>query len=147
MIRKGEGVNGLIGENAEFEGMLVCSGDITIEGRFKGELSVRGTLFVGEDAEVEAEIHAAQVVIAGQIRGNIIADEKIELSRPGKVLGNIQAPILVIDEGVIFEGNCRMNKTDEREFRSVSSESSEGGLVLISSQSEPSTFTPLEPSQ
>ena len=108
-MTKGAELNGLLGQNADFEGELSCTGDIMLEGRFKGKLSVRGTLFIGEGAEIEADVHAAGVVIAGRFRGNIVADEKIEFSRPGKFYGNIQAPAIVIDEGARFEGNCRVS--------------------------------------
>lgn len=57
---------------------------------------------------IEAKIHASALEISGEIHGNLIADQRIEIHAPGKVLGNIQVPIVIIDEGAIFEGNCQM---------------------------------------
>ena len=49
----------------------------------------------------------------GEIRGNVIAEERMEIHTSGKVTGNIQTPVLVINEGVIFNGNCRMEKAEK----------------------------------
>ncbi|HBF42638.1 MAG TPA: hypothetical protein DDW42_03230, partial [Desulfobacteraceae bacterium] len=51
--------------------------------------------------------------------GNIVAESKIEIHTPGKVFGNIQSPILTIDEGVVFDGNCRMQKKSEEADKKV----------------------------
>ncbi len=80
---------------------------------FKGEISTKGTLIVGETANIEAEIHASHIIISGEVRGSIVAENKIEAHAPGKIIGNIQAPTITIDEGVVFEGNCRMQKQGE----------------------------------
>ena len=100
--------NDFLGTNTDFEGKLTCEGDIRIDGQFRGEIAVCGTLVVGADASIEANIRAPYVAVAGDIRGNIIADERIEIVSPAKVFGNIEAPRVRIDEGAVFEGNCRM---------------------------------------
>ena len=51
--------------------------------------------------------------LSGQLQGNIVANERIEIKAPGKVYGNIQAPKVIIEEGVLFEGNCKMQVTKE----------------------------------
>ena len=105
-------INAFLGKETEFEGKLSFKGAVRIDGRFTGEIYTDGTLIVGESAVMKPEIHVSHIIISGEIRGNIIADKRIEIHAPGKVYGNIQAPVVVIDEGVIFEGNCRMQKTD-----------------------------------
>jgi cytoskeletal protein CcmA (bactofilin family) len=107
-MKKKAALNDIFGNNTEFEGSLTCPGDIMIDGHFRGEIKVEGTLFVGENASIEANIHAAYIVSGGEIRGNIEADKRIEISAPGKIYGNMSAPSLVIEEGVTFEGNCQM---------------------------------------
>ncbi len=107
-MKKKAALNDIFGNNTEFEGILTCPGDIMIDGHFRGEIKVEGTLFVGENASIEANIHALYVVSGGEVRGNIEAEKRIEISAPGKVYGNMVAPSLVIEEGVIFEGNCQM---------------------------------------
>ena len=81
-----------------------------IDGTFSGEIESSGTLIVGETATVKAQIHVADMIISGEVNGDIVAENKIEISVPGKLFGNIQTPRLVIEEGVIFEGKCRMQE-------------------------------------
>jgi len=107
MKRKNE-VVALLGKGTEFEGKLKFHGTIRIDGRFNGEIGGVGTLIVGEEAKVHSEIQISHIVINGEVRGNITADQKIEIHPPAKVYGNIQAPAVIIDEGVMFEGQTQM---------------------------------------
>ncbi|MGD9157610.1 MAG: polymer-forming cytoskeletal protein [Desulfobacteraceae bacterium] len=106
-------INAFLGKDTEFEGKLSFKGFVRIDGRFTGEIFSEGTLSVGETAVIRSDIHVSHIIISGEIRGNIIADNRIEIHAPGKVFGNIQAPAVIIEEGVIFEGNCRMQKIDK----------------------------------
>ena len=112
-MKKGEGqINAFLGKNTEFEGKLVFSGTVRIDGRFRGEILSEGTLVVGETATLACDISCAYIVISGEVRGNISSRERIEIHAPGKVFGNMQAPVVVMDEGVIFDGYCRMRSDD-----------------------------------
>ncbi len=62
---------------------------------------------------VSAEIEVDSVIISGEVKGNINAKSRVEIHSPGKLRGNVQTPILIIEEGVIFEGNCQMEKLKE----------------------------------
>jgi cytoskeletal protein CcmA (bactofilin family) len=84
-----------------------------LDGRFKGEINTQGTLIVGETALIESDIYAAHIIISGEIKGNIVAENRIEIHAPGKIIGNIRAPVITMEEGVIFEGNCQMLKQRE----------------------------------
>lgn len=108
-----------LGKGTDFDGNITIHTDIRIEGQFKGEILVYGTLIVGEEGMIEANIHATYIVVCGEIHGNIVADHGIEIRVPGKVFGNIQAPCLSIDEGGIFEGNCRMHQVEEADEREL----------------------------
>ena len=116
-MKKREEINAFLGKNTQFEGKLSFSGAVRIDGQYRGEILSQGTLIVGEDAVIESDIHVSHMIISGQIQGNIVADDKIEIHAPGKVFGNIQTPVLVIDEGVVFEGNCRMGSGGDAEGR------------------------------
>ena len=118
-MRKRDEINAFLGKNTEFEGKLSFSGAVRIDGKFKGEIFTAGTLIIGESAVIESNVHVSHVIISGEIRGNVVAEKRIEIHAPGKVFGNIQAPVVVIDEGVIFEGNCRMQKTKEPEDKKL----------------------------
>jgi len=98
----------ILGKGTTFEGKLVFHGAIRVDGQFKGEIISDGTLIVGDEGMIEADMHVSYVVVSGEVHGNIIADQRVDLKAPGKVFGNIEAPVVVIDEGVIFEGTTRM---------------------------------------
>ena len=112
-MKKTETMTAFLGKDTEFEGKLTFHGTIRIDGHFKGEISADGSLIVGEGAMIEANMHISYILISGEIHGNIIADDRIEIHPAGKVFGDIQAPTVVIDEGGIFEGNCRMHRAKE----------------------------------
>jgi cytoskeletal protein CcmA (bactofilin family) len=106
-------MNAFLGKDTEFEGKLSFSGAVRIDGSFKGEILTEGPLVVGETANLEADVQASHIIVSGEVRGNIAAENRIEVHAPGKIVGNIEAPIITIDEGVVFEGNCRMQKQSE----------------------------------
>ena len=106
-------MNAFLGKDTEFEGKLSFSGAVRIDGSFKGEILTEGTLVVGETANLEADVQVSHIIVSGEVQGNIVAENRIEVHAPGKIVGNIEAPIITIDEGVVFEGNCRMQKQSE----------------------------------
>jgi cytoskeletal protein CcmA (bactofilin family) len=118
-MKKTEDMIAFLGKGTEYEGRLTFDGTVRIDGHFKGEISAVGTLIVGEGALVEADIHISQIMIRGEIRGNIVADHRIEINPPGKAFGDVQAPTVVIDEGGVFEGNCRMRPIKEPDGRKL----------------------------
>lgn len=108
MKKSREEINAFLGEDTEFEGKFSFTGAVRIDGKFSGEILSSGTLIIGESAVMKAQIHVADIIISGEVHGDIFAENKIEISVPGKLFGNIQTPKLIIEEGVIFEGNCKM---------------------------------------
>ena len=119
LMKKTDEINAFLGGDTEFEGKLSFRGAVRIDGNFKGEIFTEGTLIVGESAIIESTIHVSHIIISGEIRGNIIADKRIEIHAPGRVFGNIQAPIIIMEEGVIFEGNCRMQNIEKTEDKKL----------------------------
>ncbi len=109
-----------LGENTSFEGKLSFHGTVRIDGHFKGEIYSDGTLIVGEKGIVEADINTNCVVISGEVRGNINTALSTEIHPKGKVYGSIITSSLVIHEGVIFEGNCRMDHTRMQNLKEAS---------------------------
>jgi cytoskeletal protein CcmA (bactofilin family) len=108
MKKSKEEINAFLGQDTEFEGKFSFAGAVRIDGKFSGEIESSGTLIVGESAAITSQIHVADMIISGEVRGDIFAENKIEINVPGKLFGNIQTPKLVIEEGVMFEGNCKM---------------------------------------
>jgi cytoskeletal protein CcmA (bactofilin family) len=106
-----EGVTAFIDEGSEIEGRYVFTGTVMLNGRFTGEISGGETLIVGEKAQVRADVRAGCVVVTGEVVGNIVGDERVELRRPARVFGDVEAPTFLVEEGVLFEGRCRMTKS------------------------------------
>src|SRR5213594_3335046 len=111
--RKSPGRNGLtafIDEGSEIEGKYTFSGTVMLNGRFKGEISTTDTLIIGEKAAVNGDVRAGRVLVSGELVGNISGTERVELKRTARVFGDVEAPVVVLEEGVLFEGHCRMTK-------------------------------------
>lgn len=106
---KTDAVSGFLGSQTEFTGKLAFSGVVHLDGVFQGEIISRGTLVVGRESVVTAQIYSNVLKIAGEVRGDMTATERIELYPPAKVYGNIRTPSLIVEEGVIFEGTCTMS--------------------------------------
>lgn len=86
-----------------------------MNGQFRGELVSSDTLLVGIEGEVEASVQAGVAIISGLVRGNISARERVELRRTARIYGNIVTPILVLEEGVVIDGQCKTNQEEASE--------------------------------
>jgi len=107
-MKNGEKGITFLGKDTRFEGKLRFQGTMRIDGQFKGEVSAQGNLIVGEDALVEGDLKVSYASISGEVHGNIVAEQRVDLRAPSKVFGNIQSPAVVMEEGVIFEGTTKM---------------------------------------
>ena len=106
-------LSSIIGEGSEIEGKYTFSGTVLLNGKLQGEIVTSDALIVGEKGVVNATIRAGSVVVKGEVVGNIQASERVELKEGARVVGDIEAPVVVIEEGVRFEGHCRMPKTTQ----------------------------------
>jgi cytoskeletal protein CcmA (bactofilin family) len=95
-----------LGKDTVFEGKLAFCGMVRIDGVYKGTVAAVGTLIIGESGRVEGDVQATYAVVNGEIHGNILATESIEIRAPGKVYGDICSPTVIIHNGVVFEGSC-----------------------------------------
>ncbi|HSD47380.1 MAG TPA: polymer-forming cytoskeletal protein [Pyrinomonadaceae bacterium] len=102
-------LSGFVGGGTDVTGEANFKAMMRVDGHFSGRItSSSGTLIVGANGTVDANIEVAVAVIHGNINGDIIATQRLELGRAAKVHGNIQTPSLVIEQGAIFEGSCKM---------------------------------------
>src|SRR5436190_24269330 len=102
-------LNALLGRGSEFDGKLSFEGTVRIDGTFAGEITTNDILIIGEGAKVTADITCGSVVINGDVTGNVKATESVELHKPAKVKGDITSPSLMIEKGVQFDGNSKMD--------------------------------------
>jgi len=104
-------ISTFIGADASIDGTIEFKGTIRVDGSVKGKISSdSGTVVVGEKAVVNAEVNVNVAVIMGELNGTINAGERIEVYPPGKVGGDIHAPVISIEPGGIFNGNCEMKR-------------------------------------
>lgn len=102
-------LSGFVGGGTVVTGEANFKAMMRVDGHLSGRVSSSsGTLIVGANGKVDANIEVAVAVIHGTINGDIIATQRLELGRAAKVNGNIQTPSLIIEQGAIFEGSCKM---------------------------------------
>ncbi len=91
--------------DAEFKGSLAFTGELQLNGRLEGSIeSDGGTLTIGEEALVKADIRVNDIIVYGKVQGNITAEGRIELRGKAHVYGDIRSNRVVVDDGVIFVG-------------------------------------------
>jgi cytoskeletal protein CcmA (bactofilin family) len=104
-------LSGFVGSGTTVTGESTFKSMLRIDGRFSGRItSSGGTLLVGAGGQVEANIEVAVATIQGIVNGDVIASDRIELGRAAKLQGNIQTPSLIIEQGAVFEGSCKMTE-------------------------------------
>lgn len=101
----------VIAEGTELEGKFTFTGTATVNGRLRGEIISNDSLIVGEKGVVNASIRAGIVHISGEVVGDVNASERLELHDRCRVYGDVGAPIVIIEEGALLEGQCRMGRS------------------------------------
>jgi len=102
----------VLSPDIEFTGTLSFDKPVLIQGKVSGEINASSLLMIAEEAVVDANIRASQVIILGTVKGNVQADIKVEVSVSGKLTGNVTAPEINMETGCFFSGRCIM--TDRR---------------------------------
>ncbi len=97
-----------LAESIELEGNLQVKGGIRIDGKIKGILKSDSTIFIGQEAEIEAEITADSLISNGKINGKIIVQDTVKLNKPGKMNGEIYTCNIGIEKDVDFNGRCQI---------------------------------------
>jgi len=100
--------NVYLGKHSFFEGRLTLEGVFRLDGKVQGEIFHQGTLIMSETALVKGKIEVSVLILNGMVEGEVNAKERIEIHSKGRLLGTISTPVLVIQDGGVFEGNCKM---------------------------------------
>lgn len=112
-IKEGR-LSGFVGHGTMLTGETVFQAMLRVDGHLVGTVSSEsGTLIVGTNGKVDANVSVSAAMINGTVNGDISATEKIQLGRTAKVIGNIQTPRLTIEDGAVLEGGCTMMKARE----------------------------------
>ncbi len=99
----------IVGAAAKLEGTVVSAGSLRVDGQVKGQISADGDVTLSPQSQVEADIRAQNVSVAGRFKGSIVVKGKAHLARGGRVDGNITSKTLVIEEGAVFHGQSVMD--------------------------------------
>ncbi len=94
----------VLSTDVEIKGIVKFSNDLVVDGKIDGEIHSDGSLTVGENARIKAEIKTATVVVYGKVHGNLTASDRVELKSSAEVIGDIKAKTLSIEAGAIFIG-------------------------------------------
>jgi cytoskeletal protein CcmA (bactofilin family) len=105
-------VNSIIGEGTRFKGEFDLNGLLRIDGDFSGVIRTRGKVLVGRNGRAECTMHAGTVVVGGVVKGAITSTEKVIVLSTGLVLGDITTPRLIVEEGVVLDGSCRVTAAE-----------------------------------
>jgi cytoskeletal protein CcmA (bactofilin family) len=106
LIADGSFINSIVGEGTRFRGELDLNGLLRIDGDYTGTIRTPGKVLVGKNGRAECTIKAGTVVIGGVVKGDIFAAEKVIILSTGMIIGNITCPRLIVEEGVLLDGNC-----------------------------------------
>jgi cytoskeletal protein CcmA (bactofilin family) len=102
-----EVISTYLGSGVTVAGTILFKDTIRLDGKVKGKItSNSGTVIVGEKAVLHADIVADVVIVMGEVNGKIDGRKRIEAHPPGRIIGDIQAPVVAIEQGVVFNGNC-----------------------------------------
>ena len=108
--KKEKGISTIVGQDTSVEGNIEFKGTIRIDGNVKGTISSKdGIVIIGENAKISADISVDTARIMGEVKGTVEAKSRIEIYKPGRVEGDLRAPVIAIDAGVSFNGTCEMN--------------------------------------
>ena len=104
-----EEIVALLEPGIQVEGRIrITSGMLRLNSRFKGTVSSEGTVIVAAEADIEGDIEAMQISIAGKVKGNVRATRQLEITEHGILLGNVETPLIKVDPGAYFTGHCNM---------------------------------------
>lgn len=122
---KNDGAETIVGTSVKLKGNLNSTGDIIVDGSVSGELKTKGSVVVGPNANILANVKAQNVQVSGMVQGNIEASDKIQITETGRVMGDIAANVLSIAPGAVFSGNSKMNDTHREVSPEMTMEESE----------------------
>ena len=106
-------VNSVIGRGTEFEGTIRTKETIRVEGFVKGNIISEGTVIIGNGGNVDGKIEATNILVGGEVHGELFASEKIEANSSGRIFGNLHTKGLIVDEKALFQGTCEMTGREE----------------------------------
>lgn len=107
-MNKEDKIDSVIGKGTTIDGDIKINGSIKIDGKIDGNIHSKESALIGRDSSVKGNISCRSAVIGGRIQGNVTAQEVIEFQSGAEMYGDIICKGLIVERGVLFDGNCRM---------------------------------------
>lgn len=101
-------VRSSLGPDTSITGKLSFSAPTRIDGKLKGEIRATDLLIIGEQAVVEGAVRALRLMLHGEVQGDVISSERVEIVAGGKLRGSVHAPVVIVHEGAILDGDCKI---------------------------------------
>jgi len=111
-LEKGE-IKAFLGPGSHFEGKMAFDEIVRLDGAFRGEITSRDTLIVGDTADIQAQVIVGTLIISGKLRGKIKAVNRVEMRSPAQIDGDVETPSLTVEEGVIWNGQVTMKPAEK----------------------------------
>ena len=112
-------IDTMIGEGTFFNGTIKTKGPLRICGQVEGKIESEAEVFIGEKSKIQGDVRGGRVVVSGEISGNIIATDGLEISKSGRVHGNITADRLLMEEGTTYTGKVTVGAVSEEPIQIV----------------------------
>ena len=97
-----------LSNTCELYGNLYTKGGIRIDGKLNGYISCDSTVYIGDTAEIEAQISTRSLVSSGSVTGNVVADDTVQINHPGSLRGEVKTCNMGIEKNVYFNGRCQL---------------------------------------
>lgn len=108
-----EGIETVISEKVFFNGDFKSDGSVRIDGGIEGQLDIKGDLVLGDKGTVKGDIIATNILVSGTVEGTVLAKGRLEIAPTGSIKGGVQCKSLIVEEGGIIQGNCKMQLTED----------------------------------
>lgn len=103
----------LINEGCKISGMITGSGEYLINGEIDGDCEIDGTITLAPNGLWKGTIRATDVIVAGHVEGDIVADAKVEITDTARITGTVTGNAIAVAEGAVVEGVMKTNGPDE----------------------------------
>ena len=115
-------INSIVGSETKFNGDCRVEGTIRVDGEFEGKLEVSKVIIIGKSGVVKGEVKSSEVVVGGRVMGTIQGENRVELQAGAHVEGDIRTKSLIVDEGVFFDGQCKMKDDRVKDLKVIDTE-------------------------
>jgi len=111
--RSGGSTRNVLSSDVEIKGNVKFTDDLVIDGRIEGEIASAGSLTIGENARIKAEIRTGTIIVYGKVHGNLTATDRIDIKSSAEVVGDVKAKTLSIEAGAIFVGKSTVGTPEQ----------------------------------